>query len=103
MGAFGPIMQTVALSLLVFSVFAILGMQVLSGKLGYCSDPMVQVMAKCTGYAIDATKRMWMQRTGSLSPPSQTLNPQTLNLGLQTLNPRTPQTLNPDPQHLTKT
>jgi len=54
-----PILNTILLSVFVFTAFAILGMQVLGGKLHQCSDPAIFAKSNCTGSDELSRPRSW--------------------------------------------
>uniref|UniRef100_A0A7S1GW80 EF-hand domain-containing protein n=1 Tax=Hemiselmis andersenii TaxID=464988 RepID=A0A7S1GW80_HEMAN len=60
MSSIKPVMNTVGIALSVFAVFGVLGMQLLSGKMRFCSDPKVFLKENCVGETEDGELRMWM-------------------------------------------
>eukprot|EP00960_Hanusia_phi_P062015 765019-Hanusia_phi.AAC.2 len=58
-GAWKPIISAALVSVAVFLVIAILGMQVLSGNLHFCSDPMIWTKEACNGTDPSGTNRVW--------------------------------------------
>eukprot|EP00286_Rhodomonas_abbreviata_P000279 CAMPEP_0181291404 /NCGR_PEP_ID=MMETSP1101-20121128/1948_1 /TAXON_ID=46948 /ORGANISM="Rhodomonas abbreviata, Strain Caron Lab Isolate" /LENGTH=1755 /DNA_ID=CAMNT_0023395791 /DNA_START=9 /DNA_END=5276 /DNA_ORIENTATION=- len=54
-----PVLNTMSIALGVFSIFGVLGMQLLSGKLHSCSDPTVYERDNCVGRSNDGVPRTW--------------------------------------------
>jgi len=61
-GSVKPILNTVFIAGMVFLVFGILGVQLLSGKLHYCSDPAIFQEKDCKGFRADNTARVWLNQ-----------------------------------------
>ena len=61
MGSVRPVFNVMCVSVLVFSVLAILGMQLLSGKLARCSDTLVYMQQDCIGRSPLGVQRRWVQ------------------------------------------
>ncbi len=57
-----PIVNTVAITLFCFAIFAILGMQLFGGALSSCSDVTIPMQQMCVGVAVDGTVRKWANR-----------------------------------------
>jgi hypothetical protein len=60
MASVKPVLNTVSIALAVFSVFGVLGMQLLSGKLYQCSDNRVYWKKDCIGHTSDGDPREWI-------------------------------------------
>jgi len=58
-----PISNLMVMSFIVFAVLAILGIQLLSGKLARCNDNTVFEITDCTGVSVLGTPRVWEQAT----------------------------------------
>lgn len=61
MSSVKPVMNTVGIALSVFAIFGVLGMQLLSGKMNYCSDNHVFRKEDCRGQLDDGSVRMWIK------------------------------------------
>jgi hypothetical protein len=59
MSAAKPIANTVAIALGVFSIYGILGMQFLLGRLYSCSDPTVFSKEECVGVDASGSPLLW--------------------------------------------
>jgi hypothetical protein len=59
MSAAKPITNTVGIALVVFSIYGILGMQFLLGRMGSCSDPIVWRKEECTGVDAGGVPLIW--------------------------------------------
>ncbi len=53
-------MNTMGIALGVFSIFGVLGMQLLSGKMFKCTDPTIWHRDECRGYDADGFARGWV-------------------------------------------
>ncbi|EKX42435.1 hypothetical protein GUITHDRAFT_141128 [Guillardia theta CCMP2712] len=60
-GAWKPIISAALVSVAVFLVIAILGMQVLSGNMHFCSDPMIWTKEACNGTDPGGASRVWQK------------------------------------------
>lgn len=60
MSAAKPIVNTVAIALGVFSIYGILGMQFLLGRLYSCSDPTIFQKEDCVGVDSSGSPLLWM-------------------------------------------
>ena len=54
-----PVLNVMCVSVIVFSVLGILGMQVLSGRLARCSDPTIFERRECVGRSEEGLARRW--------------------------------------------
>ncbi len=59
MSAAKPITNTVGIALVVFSIYGILGMQFLLGRMGACSDPIVWRKEECAGVDALGVPLIW--------------------------------------------
>jgi hypothetical protein len=59
MSAAKPISNTVGIALVVFSIYGILGMQFLLGRMGSCSDPIVWHKEECAGVDSAGVPLIW--------------------------------------------
>ena len=56
-----PLFNTMMVGLVVCFLFALLGLQLLIGKMHYCSDPLVHLESECTGKEhIGMQQRLWL-------------------------------------------
>jgi len=60
MSSVKPVLNTVGIALSVFAVFGVLGMQLMSGKMNFCSDNHVYKKEECVGTSQDGTPMTWM-------------------------------------------
>jgi len=60
LSAVRPVLNTTAIALAVFSVFGVLGMQLLSGKMKGCSDSSVYHRRDCVGFDVEGSPREWI-------------------------------------------
>uniref|UniRef100_A0A7S0VSM7 EF-hand domain-containing protein n=1 Tax=Hemiselmis tepida TaxID=464990 RepID=A0A7S0VSM7_9CRYP len=60
LSAVRPVLNTTGIALAVFSVFGVLGMQLLSGKMRRCTDPTVFDRRHCIGFDDDGNPREWV-------------------------------------------
>lgn len=58
--AVSPLISTCILAFTLFSLFAILGMQLFSGKFWSCTDPRLNTKAECTGISDEGIVRAWV-------------------------------------------
>jgi hypothetical protein len=59
MSAAKPITNTVGIALMVFSIYGILGMQFLLGRMGSCSDTVVWRKEECAGVDASGVPLLW--------------------------------------------
>lgn len=59
MSATKPVLNTVSIAVGCFSVFGILGMQLLSGRMYNCSDQLIHMKRDCVGFHDDGNARSW--------------------------------------------
>jgi len=62
-GSVGPVLNTALIALVVFFIFGILGVQLFSGRLHFCSDPLIWNKEDCVGFEEDGTPRSWENRS----------------------------------------
>ena len=61
-----PIVAANFVSMFVCFLFALLGQQLLAGKLHYCTDPLVQLEEDCVGVELSgAVGRQWLNRASN--------------------------------------
>lgn len=54
-----PVLNTAGIALASFAVFGVLGMQLLAGKMNYCSDSVIFRKEDCVGVSDDGDRRFW--------------------------------------------
>jgi hypothetical protein len=59
MSAVKPVLNTLCIAIAVFAVLGILGMQLLSGKMYSCSDPLIHYKKNCDGLDDEGNPRTW--------------------------------------------
>ena len=62
LSAIKPVINTTAIAGAAFSVLGVLGMQLLGGKMGFCSDSRIHLKRGCRGFTEDGDPILWLNQ-----------------------------------------